>query len=50
MRQGHAGALGEQYLIRNNGEKIMLNGVDGITAYPLDRVVIKTPGGGGFGP
>ena len=46
---GGAGAKGEQYLIRSNGEKVILNGVDGITAYPSDRVVIKTPGGGGYG-
>ena len=47
---GGAGATGEQYLIKNNGEKLMLGGVDGITARPGDCIVIKTPGGGGCGP
>ena len=46
---GGDGAPGEQYLIRSTGDKIPLKGVDGITAYPFDRVVIKTPGGGGYG-
>lgn len=46
---GAAGAAGEQYLIRGNGEKVTLNGVDGLTAYPSDQIVIKTPGGGGYG-
>lgn len=49
LKGGLPGAVGEQYLIRGNKEKIELNGIDGVTAYPSDQVVIKTPGGGGFG-
>ncbi len=46
---GADGKAGEQYLLKHNGEKIALKGIDGITVQPLDKVVIKTPGGGGYG-
>jgi N-methylhydantoinase B/oxoprolinase/acetone carboxylase alpha subunit len=26
-----------------------MQGVDGVTVFPNDRIIIKTPGGGGWG-
>src|SRR5690606_28989123 len=49
MKGGHAGKVGEQYIIRENGKKEMLKGISGASVYAGDRVVIKTPGGGGWG-
>jgi N-methylhydantoinase B/oxoprolinase/acetone carboxylase alpha subunit len=33
----------------SNGKKKNLQGMDGITIYPGDKLIIKTPGGGGWG-
>ncbi len=49
MAGGEPGKVGRQYVIRKNGEKITLSGVEAIKMYPMDKIVIKTPGGGGFG-
>ncbi|MCB0560967.1 MAG: hydantoinase B/oxoprolinase family protein [Lewinellaceae bacterium] len=49
MEGGEPGMAGKQYLIRNNGEIKPLQGVDSIEARPGDRIVIETPGGGGWG-
>lgn len=49
MNGGGEGKRGTQYLIRSNGEKEPLKGMDGATAFPGDRLVVKSPGGGGFG-
>jgi 5-oxoprolinase (ATP-hydrolysing) len=46
---GLPGKVGEQFLIRANGKREKLKGVDGATVLTGDRIVIKTPGGGGFG-
>lgn len=46
---GENGQLGKQYLIRANGEKENLKGIDSRTCKAGDRVVIETPGGGGWG-
>jgi 5-oxoprolinase (ATP-hydrolysing) len=48
MNGGLPGKTGEQFLIRDNKRK-KLSGTDGITVHPGDRIVIKTPGGGGWG-
>ena len=47
---GGEGALpGQQWVVKANGEKIELNGVDGISLAAGDRIYIATPGGGGYG-
>ena len=49
MVGGNAGKRGKQHLIRSNGEKIELPGLATIEVQAGDRVVIETPGGGGWG-
>ena len=46
---GGSGKCGEQVLIRRNGSKITLASLEQTIAYPGDRLVIRTPGGGGVG-
>lgn len=46
---GEAGKRGTQFLIRNNGEKEFLKGIDEKIMNRGDRIVIETPGGGAFG-
>lgn len=48
MEGGKAGKRGEQYLIRN-GEKIPLTGLATIEVNAGDKILIETPGGGGWG-
>ena len=43
------GLPGEQFLIRQNGEKLDLQSIDSIEAQSGDRLILKTPGGGGAG-
>lgn len=49
MEGGGAGALGRQTLYRATGEIEPLAGIDAREVLPGDRVVIETPGGGGWG-
>ncbi|SDL29165.1 5-oxoprolinase (ATP-hydrolysing) [Catalinimonas alkaloidigena] len=46
---GHAGQPGRQRVIRQDGTEEGLQGVDGRDLNAGDRVVIETPGGGGWG-
>ena len=46
---GKSGECGEQILIRADGRKEHLSSLDRKTVYPGDRVVVRTPGGGGAG-
>ncbi len=46
---GKAGFPGEQIFIREDGTEERLNFTDSRTAYPGDRLVLRTPGGGGAG-
>jgi 5-oxoprolinase (ATP-hydrolysing) len=46
---GEAGQPGEQILIRSDGTEEILNPTDSRTAYPGDRLILRTPGGGGAG-
>ncbi|MBX2913902.1 MAG: hydantoinase B/oxoprolinase family protein [Cyclobacteriaceae bacterium] len=48
MKGGKAGKRGEQYLIRHR-EKIRLTGLATIEVTVGDKILIKTPGGGGWG-
>ena len=47
---GGAGAPGEQWIIRTDGRREALEGVASAELGPGDRIVIATPGGGGWGP
>ncbi len=46
---GLPGLPGEQFLVRRNGEMVMLDSIERFEARPLDRLVVRTPGGGGAG-
>jgi 5-oxoprolinase (ATP-hydrolysing) len=49
MQGGKQGKRGRQYIIRADGVTEKLKGIDGFMALPGDRLVVKTPGGGGWG-
>jgi 5-oxoprolinase (ATP-hydrolysing) len=46
---GNAGLPGEQWIIRRDGRQEKLEGMAGATMAEGDRIVVLTPGGGGFG-
>ena len=43
------GKTGSQFLVRKNGEKETLKGMDGAVVNSGDQLIIQTPGGGGWG-
>ncbi|MFF4860111.1 hydantoinase B/oxoprolinase family protein [Streptomyces rubiginosohelvolus] len=47
---GEPGALGEQYIERAGGEEVPLEGCDTAELEAGDVLVVRTPGGGGYGP
>ena len=47
---GLPGLAGAQRLIRDGEEDRILGSVDGCEVQPGDRLVVETPGGGGYGP
>lgn len=49
MKGGMPGKTGEQFIIHADGRKRKLKGVDGASVSAGDRLIIKTPGGGGCG-
>ncbi len=49
MAGGGTGALGENHVERADGSVTRLKGVDSADVGPDDVLVMKTPGGGGFG-
>lgn len=49
MDGGQEGQRGEQYLIRKDGTKEPLEGADSRQMQPGDRLLMATPGGGGWG-
>jgi 5-oxoprolinase (ATP-hydrolysing) len=49
IKGGGAGKPGSQLLIRASGEEQYLKAIDTQTVAPGDRLIIKTPGGGGYG-
>jgi 5-oxoprolinase (ATP-hydrolysing) len=49
MSGGRPGQTGSQIVIRADGTKLEMQGVDGVTVFPNDRIIIITPGGGGWG-
>ncbi|MDH3402298.1 MAG: hydantoinase B/oxoprolinase family protein [Acidobacteriota bacterium] len=50
MAGGSAGAPARQFLVRADGTREPLASVDGREVFPGDRLVLETPGGGGWGP
>jgi 5-oxoprolinase (ATP-hydrolysing) len=49
MEGGQPGAVGTQRLVRADGSVLALQGVDGCEVQAGDRLVLETPGGGGWG-
>jgi len=49
MAGGGEGAAGRQIIIGADGSRRELAGIDGCEVAPGDRIVLETPGGGGFG-
>jgi len=49
LGNGKPGEKGSQYVIKSDGTVVKLKGIDGITIDQGDRLIIKTPGGGGYG-
>jgi 5-oxoprolinase (ATP-hydrolysing) len=49
MSGGEAGANGSQTLIAASGESLKLKGVDQREVNAGDRLIVETPGGGGWG-
>ncbi|WP_329304867.1 hydantoinase B/oxoprolinase family protein [Streptomyces anulatus] len=47
---GEPGALGEQHIERAGGEAVPLEGCDTAELEAGDVLVVRTPGGGGYGP
>jgi 5-oxoprolinase (ATP-hydrolysing) len=49
MKGGEAGKSGRQFIVKRDGSTVNLNSIDNIDLVKGDRLVIHTPGGGGFG-
>ncbi len=49
LNGGLPGEIAEQYIIRESGEREILSGSEEVNLRKGDRIVIKTPGGGGYG-
>ncbi|MEX2530153.1 MAG: hydantoinase B/oxoprolinase family protein [Gemmatimonadota bacterium] len=49
IRGGEAGRVGSQRLVTRAGESRPLSSVDGCEVEAGDRIIIETPGGGGYG-
>jgi len=50
MAGGGEGAAGRQVILRADGSRRELEGIDGCEVSPGDRLILETPGGGGYGP
>jgi 5-oxoprolinase (ATP-hydrolysing) len=46
---GDPGKRGQQKIVRSTGEVVQLDGIDCCEARPGDRLIVETPGGGGYG-
>jgi 5-oxoprolinase (ATP-hydrolysing) len=49
MAGGGGGAIGRQVILRPDGTRRELAGIDGCRVEPGDRLLLETPGGGGWG-
>jgi 5-oxoprolinase (ATP-hydrolysing) len=50
MNGGGEGAVGRQVIVAADGSSRVLEGIDGCEVKTGDRVILETPGGGGYGP
>ncbi|WLT39076.1 hydantoinase B/oxoprolinase family protein [Synechocystis sp. B12] len=46
---GRSRSRGENWLLRRSGDKVRLDSCAQVDVAPGDRLMIKTPGGGGYG-
>jgi 5-oxoprolinase (ATP-hydrolysing) len=49
MEGGEAGQPGRQRVVRASGEVVELGAIDGCEIDAGDRLILETPGGGGWG-
>jgi len=49
LRGGGPGAVGRQCVVKKSGEVVELRPVDGCEVEAGDRLIVETPGGGGWG-
>lgn len=49
LKEGMPGKIGAQHVVRKEGVIEALRGMDSTKVAPGDRLIIETPGGGGFG-
>ncbi len=49
LKGGHSGKIGQQWIVRADGTKEGLRGIDQCMVGEGDMLVIRTPGGGGYG-
>ena len=49
LKGGMSGKKGEQHLIKKSGEELLLKGIDSCRVQSGDRLIMYTPGGGGYG-
>lgn len=49
MNGGMAGQTGRQRLVRQAGDEVELASICGMEVLPGDRLILETPGGGGYG-
>ena len=49
LHGGADGAPGRQSVVRANGEVVRLGPIDGCEVGAGDRLILETPGGGGYG-
>ena len=49
LEGGRPGATGRQTILRQGGERRELDGMDRLEVQPGDRLILETPGGGGWG-
>ncbi len=49
LNGGEPGEIGEQYILTKEGTKVTLKGIDGYQVKKGDKIIIHTPGGGGYG-
>ena len=49
LNGGNPGSLGRNWIERSNGTKQQMTGTDKADVSPGDKIIIETPGGGGYG-
>ena len=49
LQGGEDGRIGENYVETKDGDTIKLSHRGSVQVVPGDKIIIKTPGGGGFG-